>query len=402
MQHFTKYKYIILGAGPSGLTFANKLLQNGETSFLILEKENEAGGLCRSAIVDNAPVDIGGGHFLDVRRKEVLDFLFLFMPRSEWQSYKRKSTILVNGTEIDYPLEANIWQFPVEEQVEYLLSISKTASGKKRMPKKFVDWIYWKLGDKIADEYMIPYNEKIWSMDLNELGTYWLYKLPEVSLRETLQSCLTRTPAGKMPAHAEFLYPKKYGYGEVWKRMADAVKNHLRYNFTIHSIDVASRKVNDTYAADIIINTIPWKEFKKSNIPGSITTMIDKLVHSSIRVGYHKENFNSDAHWTYVPDRKLPHHRVLNRKNFSSGSSGYLTETNEKRASMQREPALWEHLNKYAYPINTLRKPVEIRKILTFFEKKKIYGLGRWGEWEHMNSDVAVERAIALFNRIHS
>ena len=56
-------KYLILGAGPAGLTFANRLLQNGIDDFLVIEKENEAGGLCRSREVDGSPLDTGGGHF---------------------------------------------------------------------------------------------------------------------------------------------------------------------------------------------------------------------------------------------------------------------------------------------------------------------------------------------------
>ena len=74
-------KYLIIGAGPAGLTIANCLRQRGETSFLVLEKESEAGGLCRSIEGDGSPFDIGGGHFLDVRRPEVNRFLFDFMPR---------------------------------------------------------------------------------------------------------------------------------------------------------------------------------------------------------------------------------------------------------------------------------------------------------------------------------
>ena len=71
-------KYLILGAGPAGLTLANKLLQSGEDNFLVIEKEDSAGGLCRSAEVDGSPFDIGGGHFLDVRRPHVNQFLFQF------------------------------------------------------------------------------------------------------------------------------------------------------------------------------------------------------------------------------------------------------------------------------------------------------------------------------------
>ena len=80
-------KYLILGAGPAGLTFANRLLQNGIDDFLVIEKGDEAGGLRRSREVDGAPLDIGGGHFLDVRNPKVLDFLFPFMPKELWDEY---------------------------------------------------------------------------------------------------------------------------------------------------------------------------------------------------------------------------------------------------------------------------------------------------------------------------
>ena len=65
-----KKKYLILGAGPAGLTVANKLKEKGETDFLLVEKEDEVGGLCRSKEVDGTDLDIGGGHILDVRRPD--------------------------------------------------------------------------------------------------------------------------------------------------------------------------------------------------------------------------------------------------------------------------------------------------------------------------------------------
>ena len=83
-------KYLILGAGPAGLTIANRLKQKGITDFLILEREETAGGLCRSVDVDGSPFDVGGGHFLDVRRPQVNEFLFSFMPEEEWDKYDPK------------------------------------------------------------------------------------------------------------------------------------------------------------------------------------------------------------------------------------------------------------------------------------------------------------------------
>jgi len=181
--------YCILGAGPSGLTFANALRrENPEATFVVLEKEPTAGGLCRSTVVDGQPLDIGGGHFLDTKRRNVVNFLFQFLPETEWNLHLRISKIHLQGTLIDHPLEANLWQLPLHAQVDFLESIARAGSvNHEPAPTAFADWIKWKLGAKIAQDYMLPYNRKIWSMDLNALGTYWLHKLPDVSFRQTLE-----------------------------------------------------------------------------------------------------------------------------------------------------------------------------------------------------------------------
>ena len=49
-----------------------------------------------------------------------------------------------------------------KEQIEYIKSIAYAGCNLGiPMPNKFVDWISWKLGDKIASDYMLPYNKKI-------------------------------------------------------------------------------------------------------------------------------------------------------------------------------------------------------------------------------------------------
>ncbi|MGZ8096733.1 MAG: NAD(P)-binding protein, partial [Methylosarcina sp.] len=167
-----KFKYLVLGAGPSGLTVAHALMVAGYSpdDIVVLEQQKVAGGLCRSETVDGAPIDIGGGHFLDVKRQDVLDFVFRFMPREEWNLYDRVSKIWIRGTEIDHPLEANLWQFSSEIQADYLESIAQAGCVRSEaMPESFAEWIKWKLGERIAQEYMLPYNRKIWSMDPDQL-----------------------------------------------------------------------------------------------------------------------------------------------------------------------------------------------------------------------------------------
>ena len=321
-------KYLILGAGPAGLTVANKLKQIGITDFLVLEKEETAGGLCRSIDVDGFPFDIGGGHFLDVRRPKVNEFLFKFMPEKEWVKYDRDSRIVVNDNIINHPIEANIWQMKIDDQVEYIKSIATAGCNLgKEMPKAFVDWIYWKLGSKIAEEYMIPYNQKMFSQELNQLGIYWLEKLPNVSFEETLLSCLKKKAYGIQPGHAQFYYPKKFGYGELWLRMAQTIKDNIIYNKTVKKIDFSTKSITvldgDNYQADTIITTIPWMEFDQiTGMPESIRMSINELKYNSIQTKYFAENIDTPSQWIYYPDSKLSYHRILVRHNFCPGSKG--------------------------------------------------------------------------------
>jgi len=394
-----KFKFLILGAGPSGLALAHSLLMRGETSFIVLEKENVAGGLCRSQEVDGSPLDIGGGHFLDVKRPDVLKLLFSFLPESEWNKYSRISKIQYNGIQMDYPFESHIWQLGVDQQIEFLNSISKSGSNLNLpIPNDFKSWISWKLGSKIAKDYMLPYNRKIWSIDLDLLGTYWLYKLPNVSFEEILRSCLERRITGTLPAHGSFYYPKDSGYGKVWRIMGDKLKDKLLLNFSVKSLDFDNLIINNEFQAENIISTIPWQAIQKvASLPTQINILIDKLEYSSIRVEYIQEEVSSDAHWIYVPNEQTSYHRKLCRSNFVNNSRGYWTECNKRRVL---ETDNWYHDNEFAYPLNLKNKPETIESILDWFSTRNIKGLGRWGRWEHMNSDVAVQEAINLSKEI--
>jgi UDP-galactopyranose mutase len=152
--------------------------------------------------------------------------------------------------------------------------------------------------------------------------------------------------------------------------------------------------INKEINAEMIINTIPWLEFRESSsIPLEIKNSIDQLKFSSIDVSYNSSTQPTNAFWSYFSDVRLPYHRVLYRQNFITGAKGYWEETNSKRI---KEGQLITYHNKYAYPLNTLGKPEAIKNVLKWAGSRSIIGLGRWGEWEHMNSDVAIEKALQL------
>lgn len=410
-----KAKYVILGGGPAGLTFANCLKNKGINDYIVVEKESTVGGLCRSEIVDGSPLDIGGGHFLDVRRPRVCEFLFKYMPEEEWDRYSRDSRISVDLVppesssgktkkyELHHPFEANIWELPKSQQKRYLESIAAAGCNNgEPKPAKFVDWITWKLGKDIAKDYMIPYNTKMFASNLNELGTYWLDKLPNVSYEETLESCKQKKAYGSQPGHTEFYYPKKFGYGEVWLRMGAELSDKLITGVGVKSIDCMNRIVTlldgTKIEGEYIISTIPWDSVELEWAPTKIKDSIKKLKSTSINITYIGENLNTDAHWIYYPGLDIDYHRILVRSNFCPGSKGYWTETRSERYH-EKEGDITFKMD-YAYPLNTIQKPEAIARVLDFAQKSHIIGLGRWGEHNHYNSDVTVDRAMKLADKM--
>ena len=234
------------------------------------------------------------------------------------------------------------------------------------------------------------------------LGTYWLNKLPSVSFEDTLRSCLEKKFYGTQPGHAKFYYPKEYGYGEIWLRMANKIGEKIIYNSEINCLDAEQRLVHTkngrNYSADTIITTIPWKSIEHfTNVSEYIIDNIMGLKHSSIEVRYFPNKMKTDAQWIYYPEMDLPYHRILVRHNFCFNSKGYWTETNLERKNMFiNDTPNYVYVNQYAYPLNTIEKPKQMREITDWFKSKGIIPLGRWGEHEHYNSDLTVERALEL------
>ena len=396
--------YLILGAGPAGLTAANMLLDKGIENFVVLEKETIAGGLCRTQYYNGNPIDIGGGHILDANNKLVDDFMFRFLPKKEWNTFTRDSQIYFNGLMMGSPFESHIWMLPIEEQVKYLKSIAIAGCNLGlEKPEKFIDWIYWKLGDMVAENYMLPYNRKMFSNNLNELGTYWLEKLPNVSFEETLLSCLEKKFYGKQPCHTSFYYPKREGFGENFIRMSDRLGHRFLHDIEIDRIDFETNTVNDEFTGKVIIVTIPWTEFKQlKGMPAELEAYIRALKYSSIQIDYYSKSlpYNTQAQWIYYPSEEFSYHRIMAMENFALGSRGYWTETNSERISLKKEVSNFTYLNKYAYPLNTIGKNEKMQSILQWAETKSVFGLGRWGEWQHYNADIVMERAIRLIDKL--
>ena len=133
-----------------------------------------------------------------------------------------------------------------------------------------------------------------------------------------------------------------------------------------------------------------------TGMPEDIRESIGELKFSSIQTEYHPERLDTESHWVYFPDPALSYHRILVRHNFCPNSKGYWTEVNSERVGMEPENDNFKSMNQYAYPLNTIRKPEIMKKLLDWSRAQGVYGLGRWGEHSHYNSDVTVDLAMKL------
>ena len=127
-------------------------------------------------------------------------------------------------------------------------------------------------------------------------------------------------------------------------------------------------------------------------MPEELWQDVKGLKHSSTQSEYVPEKIDTTAQWIYYPQRDISYHRILVRHNFCPGARGYWTETNKER--VEPDQGRFRYMNEYAYPLNTTDKPRIMTRLLNWALSMEIYGLGRWGEHEHYNSDLVVELAI--------
>lgn len=402
------YDYVVLGVGVTGLTVLNCLLKKGVKRIVGLESESEPGGLCRTFYIDGHSCDIGG-HFFQTRFKEVEDFVFSHFPKERfYRINNRISKIRIDGLDIDYPLEANVWQLPVEKQIEYLISIIRNGESQGRTaPVNYEEWIRWKLGDKVCDDYLIPYNNKLWGVSSSQLDVDWLYKIPRIEVAEVLRNSLLHTQdVNKYPAHISPYYPTSGGYGRVMEAIAAPVKEYIKTNTPVFKLryDMENELwvINDEYFARNVVNTIPWPDlYVALGAPREISKLIEKIKYNKIVISLFETTTNElPYHWRYRPDSGVQHHREFFISNFAKDSKnfGVFTETNLNRFDLNNLSFdgrnIFNYVTPAAYPLPLLGRTQAIHQILEIYKEKKLFGVGRWGEHMHHNQDVCIKNAI--------
>lgn len=405
------YDYIILGGGVTGVAAARRLQQKGNKNFLLLEGENEPGGLCRTKFVDGHHFDIGGGHVLHSKYPEVLDWIFEHIPKDNFNKFNTKVLIDLEGYPVEFPIELNLWQLPIDLQIEYLYSYIAAAGNEKKDYDNFEDWIRNYLGDKIADNYMIPYNKKLWCLDIATLNTDWLNKIPKTDIKLVLKTIIERDSnfTEEVVSHKSFYYPKEGGFQTIFDSIYKHIEGNVELGVRVKNLKYDKENelwiIDGKYKTKKIICTIPWtlldieidgfdyeKEFENLDYLSDVISL------------WEREPYEHDAHWKYIPNPDVEQHREFYIHNFAPHSKpgGVMTDINRKRwvdnnKEWKAGVPLYEHENIYSYPLPTKVYKESIRKILDFSKNYNLYGLGRWGQWQYFNTDQCIKQVMDFF-----
>src|SRR5207249_3901933 len=130
--------------------------------------------------------------------------------------HTRRSYIYSHQTYTEYPFQVNTYGLPPEVVRECLLGFIATLtkpSATAPEDRSFKAWILENLGEGMAKHFMVPFNEKLWQVSLDELTSDWVaWLVPKPELKDVVNGALgiKDKAFGYNPS---FLYPTQGGIG---------------------------------------------------------------------------------------------------------------------------------------------------------------------------------------------
>jgi protoporphyrinogen oxidase len=427
---------VIIGAGLAGLSTAYHL---GDTPYQVFEKEKEAGGLCRSYQLDGFTFDLTG-HLLHFRHTGIKELVEELLP-ARLARHVRRSYIYSHDLYTEYPFQVNTFGLPPEVVRDCLLGFIATLTPRQAdansTERSFKQWILDNLGDGMARHFMVPFNEKLWRVPLEELTADWVsWLVPKPELKDVINGALgiKDKAFGYNPT---FLYPVSGGIGVLPGAFAAHVR-HISYSKELVEVDTTRRRVwfQDGQVADYnaLVSTMPVPELVRrcTDLPPAIREAAAGLRCVSVynvNLGVARKGV-SDKHWIYFPESRFPFYRAGFPMNFSPslgrpGCSSLYVEMSHTdadamppakvltlvRDGLERAGILRPDDEivvadvrdiRYAYVLFDRHRAAALPAILHELESRGIYSIGRYGRWEHTSMEDAIRQGIDLATRLQS
>lgn len=430
------YPVVVLGGGLTGLSAAYHL---GGLGSVVLEREREVGGLCRTSAEAGFTFDCTG-HMLHLREPRIRELVERLLPKA-FARHERRARIFSKGVFTDYPFQANLHGLPlpiVKECVSGFVEalVRRGREGEPNLEEmSFRAWAESTFGKGIAEHFMVPYNAKLWRTDLDAIECGWVsWSIPRPTLREILDGAFGTTVRG-LGYNPTFLYPRRHGIRVLPDAFAARLRD-VRCGAVVSTVDARTRTVRLTdgseFTYEALVSTLPLDRLLQiaAGLPADLPEAGRKL--RAVRVlniclGIDREA-RSDAHWIYFPEPEYSFYRVgipsnLTRAMVPRGASSICAERSllrdepfdenevvETTVADLRRAGLLKARDKVIYRKVSVLDPAYViydrfraRNIGAILESLRAIGIhsaGRFGAWEYSSMEGAIRSGIDLAERI--
>jgi protoporphyrinogen oxidase len=220
-----KNSIAVLGAGPAGLTAAYLLAGQGRP-VVVLEADEQVGGIARTVVRDGYRFDLGGHRFFtksdEVRLlwDEVLGEEFLLRPRL--------SRIHWSGRFLDYPLRGPdvLRKLGPVEVARCAGSYAAALLRRRRAPEaSFEDWVCNRFGRRLYELFFRSYTEKVWGVPTSEIRAEWAaQRIRGLSFVSAVRTALLGDSEQKVKSLITSFHYPRLGPGQMWETMAADVE----------------------------------------------------------------------------------------------------------------------------------------------------------------------------------
>ncbi|HEU4683070.1 MAG TPA: FAD-dependent oxidoreductase [Nitrospira sp.] len=428
---------VIVGAGLAGLSTAYHL---SGLPYQLYEREQEVGGLCRSYRKDGFTFDYTG-HLLHFRQAEIKALVESLLA-GKLRSHSRQSFIYSHRTYTEYPFQVNTYGLPPEVVRECLMGFIETLTKEPPVRSNdgsFKEWILDNLGEGMAKHFMLPFNEKLWQVSLDELTSDWVsWLVPKPQLKDVINGALgiKDKSFGYNPS---FLYPVEDGIRVLPESFLPGI-NPVINGMELTELDTGRRRAwfstlhGETREVhyESLVSTIPVPELVRRcrDFPAALKDAAEGLRWVSVynvNLAVSRDRI-SDKHWIYFPEPEYPFYRVGFPMNFShalgrEGCSSLYVEISHKPASHRSAEQLVEQACeglqragilrpddelvvadvkdlRYAYVYFDRHRGKAVPAILAELERRGIHSIGRYGRWEHTSMEDAIAQGRQLAARL--